>query len=503
MKQSIADFVVVGTGIAGLATSLYLADYGRVALITKKQMENCNTVRAQGGIAAAIGEEDSPELHKLDTLRAGGELCNPEVVEVLVQNGPASVRKLVEWGTEFDREGDHYQLGKEAAHTVSRILHVSGDQTGNGIHQALMKSVLKREEVHIFEETEAVELLVEERQCLGVLAYDGDSHLFLAQRGVVLATGGCGQIFAYTTNDLVATGDGIAMAYRAGVALQDMEFVQFHPTALHVEHNPMFLISEAVRGEGAILLDAQGERFMEKVHPWKELAPRDVVARAIYERIQEGNTVFLNARKITNFATRFPKITSQCKRFGLDPLHDLLPVTPAAHFLMGGIATDSNGCTSLRRLYAVGEVACTGVHGANRLASNSLLEGIVFAQKVAAHLSTLSPLPKEKLIKQKIASIPQPFQEKQSENHWKRKIREIAWKYAGIIRTEKGLKTGIKEIESLLKQIPFSARECHNMCQVAQIILQAALWRKESRGGHYRMDYPKSSKLWEKKHSII
>ncbi|MBA4492742.1 L-aspartate oxidase [Paenactinomyces guangxiensis] len=502
MTRKVTDFIVVGSGIAGLMTALSLGGSGQVILLTKAREEESNSYRAQGGIAAAIGEDDSPELHRQDTLRTGAELCDPGSVDVLVEMAPQTIQLLTKWGTRFDRDGDRWALGREGSHSVSRILHIAGDATGAGITSSLLEQVRNHSNIRFITHTMVADLIVSEGACRGVVTVDEDRGpvYYMARKGVVLATGGCGQVYRYTTNDLVSTGDGFAMARRAGAALMDMEFIQFHPTALAVEQNPMFLVSEAVRGEGAFLVNDQGEAFMERYHEWKDLAPRDVVSRAIFSEMQAGRKVFLDAGQIgSRFAERFPKIYRECRKYGIDPARSLIPVTPAAHFVMGGIRTDVYGRTTLPRLFACGEVACTGVHGANRLASNSLLEGAVFAQRVAAELSSYT----DQSIGVPGVLVPALCKDKQTEDSWKQQIKEIMWNHAGIVRSAQGLKEGILKLRKLREQIPAGFFECNNMLTSAQMIMEAALWRQESRGGHYRYDYPEPIPEWSQKHNVI
>lgn len=502
MTRIVTDFIVVGSGIAGLTTALSLASSGQVMILTKAKEDSSNSFRAQGGIAAAIGENDSPELHRDDTLRTGVDLCNPDSVDLMVKMAPDTIRLLAKWGTPFDQKNGRIELAREGSHSVSRILHVHGDSTGAGITSSLLAQATRCESIELKTHTMVKDLIVHEKVCRGVMTIDhsGEMTVYLAKKGVVLATGGCGQLFRYTTNDLVSTGDGIAMAHRAGVRLMDMEFVQFHPTALAVEQNPMFLISEAVRGEGAILRNDDGDPFMTRVHEWRDLAPRDVVSRAIYEETKKGHRVYLDATHLgSKFEERFPTIYRQCLRHGIDPKKDWIPVTPAAHFVMGGIRTDLNGETSLPRLFACGEVACTGVHGANRLASNSLLEGAVFAQRVAKKLTQYED--------QSTDQIPIVFEalciNKQSDAIWKKRIQDIMWDHCGIVRSSEGLLNGILYLDKLAQELPTGMFECENMLTVAQIMLKAALWRKESRGGHYRCDYPNPIPEWSRKHNVI
>lgn len=501
MKRIETDFVVVGSGIAGLMTALRLASEGEVIILTKAEEQSCNSFRAQGGIAAAIGEGDSPELHREDTLRTGAGLCDAEAVDTLVRAAPEVIRLLSEWGTPFDRDGDKWALGREGSHSAARILHASGDATGAAVMRTLLARVRSHPRICMYTHTFAGDLIVDRGECAGVTAVDAKGEAMACfARGVLLATGGCGQLYRYTTNDLVATGDGFAMAFRAGVMLVDMEFVQFHPTTLAVKQNPMVLISEAVRGEGAVLVNERGEPFAKRYHPWGDLAPRDEVSRAIFREMAEGHRVFLDATRIGNrFSRRFPTIDRQCKEFGIDPSRDPIPVTPAAHFIMGGIRTDSSGRTNLPRLFACGEVACTGVHGANRLASNSLLEGAVFSQRVAEKMVAL---PSRRSIVEKITR-PVLLKDKQKREEWKDRIRRIMWDGAGIFRTAEGLLQAIRELRELEESVLKSDWEIQNMITTAQAIVHSALWRRESRGAHYRADYPTARRDWAKKRSIL
>ncbi len=495
------DFLVIGSGIAGLTTALSLSQHGHVIIITKSREEACNSYRAQGGIAAAIGVGDSPKLHLDDTLRTAVGHADPVSADLLVRMGPATISLLAEWGTPFDQEEGQFALAKEGSHSKARILHVTGDATGKGITETLLNQAREHENITLVSHSMVADLLVQDGECLGAVAVDQHqgTTCYIARYGVVLAAGGCGQVFQYTTNDLVSTGDGLAMAYRAGAQLTDMEFIQFHPTALNVAQNPMFLISEAVRGEGAFLVTENGEPFMKRYSDWGDLAPRDVVSRAIYEEMSQGHQVFLDARCLGDrFSERFPTITAACKLAGIDPINDLIPVTPAAHFIMGGVKTDIFGQTTISRLFACGEVAYTGVHGANRLASNSLLEGAVFARRVADKLATLPVHTKKPAF-----SLLTLCEDKQEQEVWKQKIRNIMWEYAGIVRTYSGLIQGLEQLRNLEQQISPQAIECQNMLQVAQMIVRAAIWREESRGGHYRSDFPQTMENWARKQFMV
>ncbi|MDQ3805742.1 MAG: L-aspartate oxidase, partial [Acidobacteriota bacterium] len=393
------DFIVVGSGIAGLRAAVELARAGAgVTVLTKDRREESNTEYAQGGIAVALAEDDGASLHEEDTLAAGAGLCDERAVEVLVEEGPRYIRELIEWGAEFDREGGRLLFTREAAHSRPRILHAHGDATGREIVRALLARAGREPNISFLAHAETESLVVEDGRCRGVRYLDPlvRAPRTLRARGVVLATGGAGQLFQHTTNPAVATGDGMAMAYGAGAELSDMEFVQFHPTALNLEGAPRFLLSEALRGEGGVLLSAEGRRFMPRYHERAELAPRDIVTRSIVAEMERTATrtayLDMTAFDARHLRRRFPKIYSTCLRYGLDLAREPVPVSPAAHYVMGGVRTDLEGRTTLPGLYAVGETACTGLHGANRLASNSLTECFVFGTRAAvAAVGELSP----------------------------------------------------------------------------------------------------------------
>jgi L-aspartate oxidase len=381
-----ADFLVIGAGVAGMRAAIELAEAGQVLVVAKDSLRESSSEYAQGGIAVALSDEDEVELHEQDTIVAGDGLCDQAAVHTLVEEGPAAIQQLIDWGAAFDREGGRLAFTREGAHSRNRILHAHGDSTGREIAQTLYRKAASLPNVTFRSYADTIDLLLDDGVC-GASLWDGQSHSLdsVHARAVLLATGGLGNVFRNTTNPDVATGDGVAMAYRAGAEIADLEFVQFHPTALHLEGAPRFLISEALRGEGAHLLNASGERFMERYHPLRELAPRDVVARAIVsemERTGAGSvSLDLTHREPGFVAARFPRIYETCLRYGVDLERQAAPVAPAAHYAMGGVHTDLDGRTSLPRLYAAGEAACTGVHGANRLASNSLLEGVVFGAR--------------------------------------------------------------------------------------------------------------------------
>ncbi len=491
-------FLVIGSGVAGLHTAWRASQHGDVLLLTKRSLFDSATAYAQGGIAAALGAGDSPKLHRRDTLAAGAALCDAAAVQVLVEEGPARVRELQTAGAEFDLDPKgQLLLGREAAHSTNRIVHAHGDQTGAEVARTLIARVRKSKRITVLERTRVLDLIVSRGACVGVRASVARRAVEIIADASVLATGGCGQVYRYTTNPEVATGDGYAIAHRAGVTLADMEFVQFHPTALDTPENPLALISEAVRGEGAILVNERGVRFMQKVHADAELAPRDVVARAIF-REQKRHRVYLDARKLgRGFAKRFPGIFALCAARGIDPRKDLIPVTPAAHYMMGGVVTDLSGRSSMPRLYAVGEVARTGVHGANRLASNSLLEGLVFAERVARDLAGVAPLNKPPTVKKWI--VPK-LTDRGAAQVAADRVREVMWQYAGISRVAKGLRTAKVELAQIEERLLDGATEELNLVQTAQRIVEGAMRRKESRGGHYRSDFPRKKSTWRGRH---
>jgi L-aspartate oxidase len=491
-------YLVVGSGVAGLHTAWRASQHGDVLLLTKRSLFDSATAYAQGGIAAALGAGDSPTLHRQDTLAAGAALCDAAAVQVLVEEGPARVRELQTAGAEFDLDPKgQLLLGREAAHSTNRIVHAHGDQTGAEVARTLIARVRASKRIKVLERARVLDLIVSRGACVGVRASVKGKAVDILAEGTVLATGGCGQVYRYTTNPVVATGDGFAIAHRAGVTLADMEFVQFHPTALDTPENPLALISEAVRGEGAVLVNERGERFMLAVHKDAELAPRDVVARAIF-REQKRSRVYLDARALgRGFVKRFPGIFALCAARGIDPRKDLIPVTPAAHYMMGGVVTDLNGRSNLPRLYAVGEIARTGVHGANRLASNSLLEGLVFAERVARDLAGVAPL------KQRVGSrawtVP-VLVDRGAAQVAADRVRAVMWENAGIARTAAGLQKAVSELREIEARLPVGATEELNLVQTARLIVEGAVKRKESRGGHYRSDFPRTRADWRGRH---
>lgn len=492
-------FLVVGSGVAGLQTAWRASASGDVAVLTKRSLFDSATAYAQGGIAAALGAGDSPELHRRDTLAAGAALCDAAAVEVLVEEGPDRVRELATAGADFDRDVQgRLKLGREGAHSRRRIVHAHGDQTGAEVARTLIERVQETSSIHVFEKTRVLDLIVENGECVGVRATVAGQPTDFVADVTVLATGGCGQVYRYTTNPVVATGDGFAIAHRAGVRLADMEFVQFHPTALDTPENPLALISEAVRGEGAVLVNERGERFMLRLHKLAELAPRDVVARAIFREQRDGHRVFLDATRLSPpFGERFPGNYAVCRARGIDPETQPIPVTPAAHYMMGGIITDLAGRASLPRLYACGEVARTGVHGANRLASNSLLEGLVFADRVARDAATVAPLVAEPITPTWEAPA---LLDRGAAQVAVDEIRRVMWDDAGIDRTAEGLRDCLEGLARIAARLPAGATEERNMVETSQLIAEAALMRQESRGGHYRRDFPRPKRKWKDRH---
>jgi len=511
------DFVVVGAGIAGLRAAITLAEAGKVLVLTKQEVSESATHYAQGGIAVALSDEDEISLHLQDTINAGDGIVNHDAAHVLVEEGPERIQELIHWGTQFDRKGLKLTFTREAAHSRDRILHAHGDSTGREIGRALYAkaSTLKNIAFSEFEFTAGLRSEAGAVQGVNLLSPTGERHRVTAS-AVLLATGGAGQVYSNTTNPAVATADGIAMAWRAGAAISDMEFVQFHPTALYVPKAPRFLLSEALRGEGAVLRNSELHRFMSKYHEMAELAPRDVVARAIAHELEvcplKEPVVYLDLTHLTerHLRTRFPRIYEPCLQYNVDITVDLVPVRPAAHYLMGGVRTDLNGNTSLTGLFAAGETACTGVHGANRLASNSLLEGLVFGERAArAMLATRS-------------SPAQPHA-KSSDSGWNgkspagrptaevdglvREIQTLMWNKAGIVRSRQGLEDAARQLEAAESRLPEPvcrrSAEARNIHTAARLIVESAQARLESRGAHYRTDFPEHNDAKFRKHSVI
>jgi len=485
------DFLVIGAGVAGLRAAIELAEAGQVLVVAKDGLRESSSEYAQGGIAVALSDDDEVELHEQDTLYAGDGLCDRAAVRALVEEGPAAIQQLMDWGAEFDRQGAKLAFTREGAHSRSRILRAHGDSTGREIARTLHRKAASLPNVTLRGYAATTDLLLGDGVA-GALLGEASLHA----RAVLLATGGLGRVFLNTTNPDVATGDGVVMAYRAGAEISDLEFVQFHPTALAVEGAPRFLLSEALRGEGAHLRNARGERFMDRCHPLKELAPRDVVARAIVAEMNRTGAphVFLDlTHRGAGFVRgRFPRIYETCLRYGVDIARQAAPVAPAAHYAMGGVRTDLEGRTSLPRLFAAGEVACTGVHGANRLASNSLLEGVVFGARAGRAMREWDRPPG-------LSGQP-PSRESPAQAGGLRhsEIQRMAWEHCGIVRSGEGLKAACEWLEAREAE----DAEGRNMRQVALLIARCALARQESRGAHFRTDYPGKRAEFEK-HSVV
>jgi len=531
------DFLIIGSGIAGLSFALKVAEHGDVALITKKEAMESNTNKAQGGIASVFGEVDSFDLHIQDTLTAGDGICNREIVEMVIKEGPTRIEELMQLGVEFNLSGNdsgthsrsNFELGREGGHSQNRIVHAS-DMTGREIEGVLLEMVRNHPRITLYENHIAIDLITystrmkrgmiiatHEDSCCGAYVLDRKSGQIktFSSRMTLLATGGAGKVYLYTSNPDIATGDGIAMGYRAGTTVANLEFVQFHPTCLYHPEAKNFLISEAVRGEGAILVNSAGEPFMKKYDSQGDLACRDVVARAIDTELKErgDDSVFLDITHVDSarVKNRFPNLYRKCLDFGIDMTQELIPVVPAAHYMCGGVVTDAYGRTDINRLYAIGETACTGLHGANRLASNSLLEALVYAEKAARQAI-------KDLQSNQIAADPQPppwdmvgttdSDERIVVSHNWDEIRRMMWNYVGIVRSDKRLTRAERRIQNIQAEIKeyywdFKVTadliELRNIATVAELIIQSALHRKESRGLHYNIGYPgKNDAHWQK-----
>lgn len=525
------DFLVLGSGIAGLSFALKVAPHGRVAIITKKDRAESNTNYAQGGIAAVTSKEDSVELHVRDTLDAGAGLCREEAVRTIIQEGPARIAELIELGMHFtEREIPRSQgareldLGREGGHSKRRILHAK-DVTGREIERALLAAVAAQSTITIFENHFAIDLIssqklgyVGDNHCLGVYVLDkqsGQVETFAAPV-TLLATGGTGKVYLYTTNPDIATGDGVAMAWRAGAPVANMEFVQFHPTCLYHPKAKSFLISEAVRGEGAVLENLDGVEFMEHVHPLKSLAPRDIVARAIDSEMKKSGADYvlldITHKPARFIIERFPNIYQTCLGYGIDITKEPIPVVPAAHYQCGGVLTSVNGDTEIQGLYAVGEAACTGLHGANRLASNSLLEALVCAHRAARKAIAGHPKSAEfKIPPWHAGNAHNPDEMVVVSHNWE-EIRRLMWDYVGIVRTNKRLRRAQKRIANLQEEIQeyywdfivtSDLLELRNIATVAELIIGSALRRPESRGLNYNLDYPNPNPDWAQRDTVL
>jgi L-aspartate oxidase len=525
------DYIILGSGIAGLTFALKVAPRGRVAIITKKNRAESNTNYAQGGIAAVTSKEDSVEIHVRDTLQAGAGLCNEQVVRTIIQEGPARIAELMDLGMKFtEREipaskgARELDLGKEGGHSKRRILH-NQDITGREIERSLLAAIASQPNIKIFEDHFAIDLITSQKEglagpnrCLGVYVLDkaaGKVVTFVAD-AVLLATGGCGKVYLYTTNPDIATGDGVAMAYRAGAEVANMEFIQFHPTCLYHPTAKNFLISEAVRGEGGFLKTIGGVEFMDRYHPLKSLAPRDIVARAIDSEMKRSGADYvlldITHKPAEFIIERFPNIYKTCLQYGIDITRQPIPVVPAAHYQCGGVLTNVDGETAITGLYAVGEVACTGLHGANRLASNSLLEALVCAHRAAQRVLARPPATVEsKIPLWQSGNATDPDEQVVISHNWD-EIRRLMWDYVGIVRSNKRLQRAQARIANLQEEIhqyywdfivTSDLLELRNIATVAELIVASALQRPESRGLNYNLDYPNPDPAWAQRNTVL
>jgi L-aspartate oxidase len=509
--EKIVDFLVIGGGVAGLRAAVELASAGDVLVLTKDKITESSTGYAQGGIAVALSDEDRVSIHYDDTIKAGDGLCNEEAVRIMVEEGPEYIRELMSWGADFDKEGSKLSFTREAAHSRRRILHAHGDSTGKEIERVLISKAKSSPSITKKDFSFTLDLIIKNSRCIGATVLQGDEIINIYARAVILATGGAGQLFSRTTNPMISTGDGIAIAYRAGARIIDMEFIQFHPTTLYSPGAPQFLLSEAMRGEGAVLKNIHGKRFMSEYHAMAELASRDTVSRAIVSEMVKtaAKHVYLDLTHLERdfIKKRFPLIYATCLQYDIDITEEMVPVCPAAHYIMGGIHTNFFGETNIGGLFAAGEVACTGVHGANRLASNSLLEGLVFGARTGKRAA--------EYIDNKIERQREPgdytkfLNEKPSEHDaidtekTRSSLRQLMWNRVGIIRCKESLSLAKKWLErksSILKKPVRNRRESelNNMLTVAKLITDSALLRQGSVGAHYRSDFRDRGTDWHK-----
>jgi len=509
------DFLVVGSGVAGLRAAIELSRAGRVLMLTKGHPLESNSMYAQGGVAVALSEEDDVGSHLTDTLKAGHGLCRREAVRVLVEEGPERIQELIAWGAKFDKIGKRFAFTREAAHSRNRILRARGDATGNEMVRALMSYAARQPRIQRLDRRFTVDLAVVDGRCCGAIVLNEmtGERTVLPASAVVLSTGGAGQVYARTTNPGNATGDGMAMALRAGALLMDMEFVQFHPTSLYLPSSPPFLLSEAIRGEGGQLRNIKGELFMHRYHPDGALAPRDVVSRAIWSEMAatRARHVYLDVTHLgaAFVKRRFPTIYATCLRYDIDMTEEWIPVSPSAHYMMGGVWTDVQGATTLPGLCAAGEVACSGVHGANRLASNSLLEGLVFgmraAQSAVAHAGRFPGPVRMPHLEELEQGRPTDFDDPEK---LRSSLRRLMWGKVGLVRSGDSLISASAQLVRWMRLLtkPFASRaalEVKNMVQVARCITDAALWRENSVGAHYRSDFPEPNRPGWRQHSQL
>lgn len=508
MNEHRFDFVIVGAGLAGLYSAVYASKFGSVALITKSTLEISNSYWAQGGIAAAIDPNDSPQFHFQDTMKAGRDLCNGDAVQILVSEGKERVLELIEMGMPFDKENGKIALGLEGGHSARRILHAGGDATGREMVNFISKFVVENKQITLFENTLVHKLIISEGECFGVYAFDiiKQQDLMIIGKTTIIASGGGSAIYSRTTNPHTSLGEGIVLAYDAGAEIESMEFIQFHPTSFYTESGETFLISEAVRGEGGLIVNQKGERFLQE-HALFELAPRDVVTEAIYNELKNSGmpNVFLKLdhlepEKIKN---RFSTIYNEALKFGIDITKDLVPVAPAAHYMIGGIKTGLNAETNIKQLYAVGEVASTGVHGANRLASNSLLECLVFGKRAVDHALKLTPRIDESSIPKEENHFRIDEKKEKDFSVFKKKIAELLWTNVGIVRTNESLEFAISELESYYSEKVFSRLDYYesrtiSLIEIALLVSRSALIRSESRGCHLNKDFPEENQEFQK-----
>jgi L-aspartate oxidase len=514
--QLFTDCLVIGGGIAGLRAAIEAAEHCNVIIVCKGTLENSNTAKAQGGIASVLDKKDTFESHIADTLKTGCGICNEDIVKLVVRQGPELVDQLLRWGTEFDLIDGHIAITLEGGHSHPRIAHAHGDETGRAIAKALTNKVKQISNIKILENFYAIDLLTNnDNKCLGIVGHDnrrGPQIIWAAN--TILASGGAGRLYRETTNPEVATGDGIAIAYRAGAVLQDLEFVQFHPTTLYIAGATRALITETLRGEGAVLVDNKGERFMKDYHEAAELAPRDIVSRAILSQMlkTESTHVYLDVRHFdrTFFAQRFPQINELLESFDIDISHDLIPVRPSAHYMIGGVKTDSSAKTSIENLYACGEIASTGLHGANRLGSNSLLEGLVFGKIAGRAVSQNTKADTAHIRYPSIKyQIPHSDRTRLDAVDVRNSLRALMWRNVGITRwgptlveTQEIIKFWQRYVMDKVFDSP-GGWECQNMLTVCLLMAQSAETRKESRGVHFRRDFPKTDDKNFKKHFEI